>query len=125
MYWEEEENLNDFVDDSLMPSIRDNKIPEPKVGIFQINEIGAFDVLTNIEFNQLTYWLFYVAIPPTNSLSIAIDDDSKWKVGKIMNTLLPTMMIYQQKQNEFVAVKNLKAVYYKYMIQGIYYNLNT
>ncbi len=40
--WESEEDLNDFVGGSLMPYIRNNKIPEPKVEIFQINDVSAF-----------------------------------------------------------------------------------
>jgi hypothetical protein len=40
--WESEEDLNDFVTGRLMQYIRNNKIPEPKVKIFQINDVSAF-----------------------------------------------------------------------------------
>jgi hypothetical protein len=40
--WESEEDLNDFFSGRLMQSMRDNKIPEPKAEIFQINDVSAF-----------------------------------------------------------------------------------
>ena len=40
--WESEEDLNNFVGSRLMPYMIDNKIPEPKVEIFQINDVSAF-----------------------------------------------------------------------------------
>ena len=40
--WESEEDLNDFFSSRLMPSMKNNKIPEPKAEIFQINDVSAF-----------------------------------------------------------------------------------
>ncbi len=40
--WESEEDLNDFFSGRLMPSMRDNKIPEPKREIHRINDVSAF-----------------------------------------------------------------------------------
>jgi hypothetical protein len=40
--WESEEDLNSFVGRRLMPYMINNKIPEPKVEIFQINDVSAF-----------------------------------------------------------------------------------
>ena len=40
--WESEEDLNNFVSSRLMPSMLNNRIPEPKVEIFQINDVSAF-----------------------------------------------------------------------------------
>ncbi len=40
--WESEEDLNSFVGSRLMPYMINNKIPEPKVEIFQINDVSAF-----------------------------------------------------------------------------------
>jgi hypothetical protein len=41
--WESEEDLNSFVGSRLMPKYTiNNKIPEPKVEIFQINDFSAF-----------------------------------------------------------------------------------
>ena len=40
--WESEEDLNSFVSTRLMPYMINNKIPEPKVEIFQINDVSAF-----------------------------------------------------------------------------------
>jgi hypothetical protein len=39
---ESEEDLNSLVGSRLMPYMINNKIPEPKVEIFQINDIRAF-----------------------------------------------------------------------------------
>ena len=40
--WESEEDLNSFVGSRLMPYMINNKIPEPKAEIFQINDVSAF-----------------------------------------------------------------------------------
>ncbi len=40
--WESEEDLDSFVGSRLMPYMINHKIPEPKVEIFQINNVGAF-----------------------------------------------------------------------------------
>jgi hypothetical protein len=40
--WESEMALNSFVGRMLMPYMIKNKIPEPKVEIFQINDVSAF-----------------------------------------------------------------------------------
>ena len=40
--WESEEDLNAFFSGRLMPSMENNKIPEPKREIFQINDVSAF-----------------------------------------------------------------------------------
>jgi hypothetical protein len=40
--WESEKDLNNFVSSKLMPSMLNNRIPEPKVEIFQINDVSAF-----------------------------------------------------------------------------------
>ena len=40
--WESEEDLNRFVGSRLMPYMINNKIPEPKVDVFQINDVSAF-----------------------------------------------------------------------------------
>ncbi len=40
--WESEEYLNSFVGSRLMPYMIKNKIHEPKVEIFQINDVSAF-----------------------------------------------------------------------------------
>ncbi len=40
--WESEEDLNSSVSSKLMPYVLNNKIPEPKVEIFQINDVSAF-----------------------------------------------------------------------------------
>ncbi len=40
--WESEEDLNSFVGSRLMPYMINNKIPEPKVDMFQINDVSAF-----------------------------------------------------------------------------------
>ncbi len=40
--WESEADLNHFVSSRLIPYMINNKIPEPKVEIFPINDISAF-----------------------------------------------------------------------------------
>ena len=40
--WESEKYLNGFVSSRLMPYMINNKIPEPKVEIYQINDVSAF-----------------------------------------------------------------------------------
>ncbi len=40
--WESEEETNSFVGSRLMPYMINNKIPEPKVEMFQINDVSAF-----------------------------------------------------------------------------------
>lgn len=40
--WESEEDLNSFVSSRLMPYMINNKIPEPNVEIYQINDVSAF-----------------------------------------------------------------------------------
>ncbi len=40
--WESEEDLNSFVGSRLMPYMKNNKIPEPKVEIYQTNDVSAF-----------------------------------------------------------------------------------
>ncbi len=40
--WESEEDLNSFVGRRLMPYMINNKIPEPNVEIFQVNDVSAF-----------------------------------------------------------------------------------
>jgi hypothetical protein len=40
--WESEEDLNNFVSSGLMPYMINNKIPEPKREIYQINDVNAF-----------------------------------------------------------------------------------
>ena len=40
--WESEEDLNSFVGSRLMPYMINNKIPEPKVEMFQISDVSAF-----------------------------------------------------------------------------------
>ena len=41
--WESEVDLNSFVGSRLMPYMINNKIPEPKVEMFQIHDVSAFD----------------------------------------------------------------------------------
>jgi hypothetical protein len=43
--WESEKDLNNFVSSILMPYMINNKIPEPNVEIFPINDISAFSVI--------------------------------------------------------------------------------
>lgn len=45
--WNSEEDLNNFVRSRLMPAMLNNKIPEPKVEIFQINDVSAFPSINN------------------------------------------------------------------------------
>ncbi len=40
--WGSEEDLNSFVSSRLMPYMINNKIPEPKVETFQINDVSVF-----------------------------------------------------------------------------------
>ena len=40
--WESEKDLNNFVSSVLIPYMINNKIPEPNVEIFPINDISAF-----------------------------------------------------------------------------------
>jgi hypothetical protein len=47
--WESEEDLNNFVGSRLIPYMLKNKIPEPKVEIFQINDVSAFPGIDNFK----------------------------------------------------------------------------
>ena len=46
--WESEEDLNKFVNETLMPVMQKSKVPQPQMEIFQIHNIDAFLPLTNI-----------------------------------------------------------------------------
>ncbi len=40
--WESEEDLNNFLKNRLMPAMAKGAVPEPKVEIFQINDISTY-----------------------------------------------------------------------------------
>src|SRR5918996_773329 len=40
--WESEEQLNNFLSNRLMPVMAKGAVPEPKVEIFQINEVSTY-----------------------------------------------------------------------------------
>lgn len=40
--WESKEHLDKFIHERLMPVMQEEKLPEPQVEIFQINDVAAF-----------------------------------------------------------------------------------